>query len=131
MSNMMSTILYTVYIIIFLAFVVSIIEFTVPIIVKADFDRECDYYLDKSVDAGGLTVSETMQLVAKIEAMSPNINIVSYDITRSGSVAYKDDVHFVINATYSLSTITSTFTRSNKNYPLYYEKQFANRRIIN
>lgn len=130
MDQMVSIILSIVFIVMCLAFIVGVLELSTPVILKGDFDRICDSYVDVAVDGGGLTVAQTNSLIADLEQLATGVTVTSTDISRAGTVSYKGSVSFKVEATYSRSSIVGMIVRQTKTYPFVYQKTFAHSKFI-
>jgi hypothetical protein len=126
MDKMVSIILTLIFVIFIVTLAVGFIELSAPIIIKADFDRVCDSYVETAVTEGGLTATQINSLVSDLEALSPSITVNGTTISRVGTVPYKGDISFEVDATYSRSTMVAVLTRQQKSYPFQFNKTFAN-----
>lgn len=131
MNQMVGIVFALLVFILITAFVVGFLELAVPLIIKADFDRTCDIFLERAYEKSGLTNSDVIELTTAIQALSPKITVSSINVSQAGSIPQKGTVVFEIDAVYQNSNFVSLLVRQVKTYNLRYDKYFANKVIIN
>lgn len=130
MSKMISIILSIVIIVFIVCFAIGFVELSIPIIIKADFDRICDSYVEIASTKGGLKNSQKNKLILELESLNPNIKINSTNISKVGTIPYKGNIIFKVNATYSCSTMINVLVRKLKNYSFNFNKICINNKLV-
>jgi hypothetical protein len=115
------TLIFMVFLLVFL------VEYSVPLSVKADADMICRRALLRMENAGGLSSSDRQALKAELEQKG----LTGVAITASSGAKQGGLLTLHVEGDYTFSKITSLFKRDDVKYRFVYDKTSMSRKVVN
>jgi hypothetical protein len=115
------TLIFTVFLLVFL------VEYFIPLSVKADADMVCRRALLRMENAGGLSSSDRQALRVELEQKG----LTGVTITASSGAKQGGLLTLHVEGDYTFSRITSLFKRDDVNYRFVYDKTSMSRKVVN
>jgi hypothetical protein len=115
------TLIFTVFLLVFL------VEYFIPLSVKADADMVCRRALLRMENAGGLSSSDRQALRTELEQKG----LTGVTITASSGAKQGGLLTLHVEGDYTFSKITSLFKRDNVKYRFVYDKTSMSRKVVN
>lgn len=115
------TLIFTVFLLVFL------VEYFIPLSVKADADMVCRRALLRMENAGGLSSSDRQALRTELEQKG----LTGVTITASSGAKQGGLLTLHVEGDYTFSKITSLFKRDNVKYRFVYDKTTMSRKVVN
>jgi len=106
---------------------VYLVEFFIPLSVKADIDMLCRSALLKMENAGGLSEAEKQELKAGLEAKGlTGVVIYATESARQGEL-----ITLRVEGDYTYSRLTGLLSRGDQTIRMIYDKSAMSRKVIN
>ena len=115
------TLIFTVFLLVFL------VEYFIPLSVKADADMVCRRALLRMENAGGLSSSDRQALRTELEQKG----LTGVTITASSGAKQGGLLTLRVEGDYAFSRITSLFKRDDVKYRFVYDKTTMSRKVVN
>jgi len=109
------------------AMIVYLVEFFIPLSVKADIDILCRSALLKMENAGGLSESEKRELKVCLEGKGlTGVVIYATENARQGEM-----LTLRVEGDYTYSRLAGLFSRRDQTIRMIYDKSAMSRRVVN
>jgi hypothetical protein len=106
---------------------VYMVEFFIPLSVKADIDIICRNALLGMENAGGLSGDKKLELKAELEGMG----LTGVIISATENAGQGEQMTLRVEGDYTYNRITSLFGRSDVTMRMVYEKSTMSRKVVN
>jgi hypothetical protein len=115
------SLIFTVFLLVFL------VEYFIPLSVKADMDMVCRRMLLRMENAGGLSDADRQALREELEQKG----LTGVAITASSGAKQGGLLTLHVEGYYNFRKITSLFTRNDTKYHFVYDKTSMSRKVAN
>lgn len=106
---------------------VYMVEFFIPLSVKADIDMICRNALLSMENAGGMTSDKKRELKAELESRG----LTSVVITATENAKQGGQLTLRVEGDYTYNRITSLFGRGDVTLRMVYDKSTMSRKVVN
>lgn len=118
-----------IYFIFFIAIIVFILEFFIPISKNAEFKAECRKALLQMELDGGLTTSQKNQLKNSLE--SKGFTVVSISAPVAGTAKQGEKIDLRVQVIYEYNKLSNLFKRNNVEQTMNFNRTSIARKVIN